>query len=302
LNCENKSLTNDIFLRESLSLKKLFAMRKKIFYPVAFLALSAALITGGCKNRENANKNIGAEEITPLENKQEIKKQVKEFLYPLPTTLEVVQMLQDIGISYIIGISNPTENVNKYMSSRSKAMALGVYGADLSYASVYNMQQDVISYLDVIRKLAGDLYLQDVYNEKIVERINNNLNNKDSLVNILTNVLFESYNKLNRNGKGDIALMMVTGGWVEALYLTTHVSANSYDNYELVKIIAGQKESLDKLMDVLNERKDDPAILDLIETLQPLQDLYNKAGDSMTEKQLHAISVETEKIRNKLLS
>ncbi len=277
-------------------------MRTRILYPFAVLLFTTIVFISGCKNKGAATREGVSGEIAPLENKQELKKQVQDFLYPLPTTLEVVQMLQDIGISYIIGISNPIENVNKYMSSRSKALALGVYGADLSYASVYNMQQDVISYLDVIRKLAGELYLQDVYNEKIVERINNNLNNKDSLVNILTNVLFESYNKLNQNGKGDVALMMVSGGWVEALYLTTHVSANSYDNYELVKIIAGQKESLEKLLDVLNERKDDAPVQELIETLQPLKKLYDNAGDSMTEKQLHAIATETEKIRNKLLS
>ncbi len=276
---------------------------KRSFFTVSLIILSLIWLVGtSCKNRQTSTSREDESENIPIENKQELKKQVQEFLYPLPTTVEVVQMLQDIGISYIIGISNPTENADKYMSSRSKAIALGVYGADLSYASVYNMQQDVISYLDVIRKLAGELYLQDVYNEKIVERINNNLNNKDSLVNILTNVLFESYNKLNQNGKGDIALMMVTGGWVEALYLTTHVSANSYDNYELVKIIAGQKESLDKLMDVLNERKDDPAIAELIRTLQPLKALYDEAGDSLTEDQLHKISAEVEKVRNKLLS
>jgi len=287
----------------SLDIMKNTRAMKRSFFTVSLIILSLIWLVGtSCKNRQTSTSREDESENIPIENKQELKKQVQEFLYPLPTTVEVVQMLQDIGISYIIGISNPTENADKYMSSRSKAIALGVYGADLSYASVYNMQQDVISYLDVIRKLAGELYLQDVYNEKIVERINNNLNNKDSLVNILTNVLFESYNKLNQNGKGDIALMMVTGGWVEALYLTTHVSANSYDNYELVKIIAGQKESLDKLMDVLNERKDDPAIAELIRTLQPLKALYDEAGDSLTEDQLHKISAEVEKVRNKLLS
>ncbi len=276
-------------------------MKKHMLYYGTFLVLSAILVTTGCKSKKNAGEVVSSGNL-PIENKQEIRKQVQEFLYPLPTSMEVVQMLQDIGISYIIGISNPIENVDKYMSSGSKAIALGVYGSDLSYASVYNMQQDVISYLDVIKKLASELYLQDVYNEKIIKRINNNLNNKDSLVNILTNVLFESYNKLNQNGKGDIALMMVTGGWIEALYLTTHVSANSYDNYELVKIIADQKKSLDKLMDVLNERKGDASMDNLINTLQPLKKLYDEAGDSMTEKQLKAISAEVEKIRNKLLS
>ncbi len=275
-------------------------MKKHMLQIGTFLFLSALLLTSSCKSRNTSQKPVSSTDL-PLEKKQDLKKQVQEFLYPLPTSMEVVQMLQDIGISYIIGISNPVENVDKYMSSHSKAIALGVYGSDLSYASVYNMQQDVISYLDAIKKLASELYLQDVYNESIINRINNNLNNKDSLVNILTNVLFDSYNKLNQNGKGDIALLMVTGGWIEALYLTTHVSANSYDNYELVKIIADQKTSLDKLMDVLNERKDVPVIQDLINTLQPLKKLYDEAGDSMTEKQLKDISTEVEKIRNKLL-
>ena len=286
---------------ENIEIIKTTKMKKHMLYYGTFLVLSAILVTTGCKSKKNAGEVVSSGNL-PIENKQEIRKQVQEFLYPLPTSMEVVQMLQDIGISYIIGISNPIENVDKYMSSGSKAIALGVYGSDLSYASVYNMQQDVISYLDVIKKLASELYLQDVYNEKIIKRINNNLNNKDSLVNILTNVLFESYNKLNQNGKGDIALMMVTGGWIEALYLTTHVSANSYDNYELVKIIADQKKSLDKLMDVLNERKGDASMDNLINTLQPLKNLYDEAGDSMTEKQLKAISAEVEKIRNKLLS
>ena len=286
---------------ENIEIINTTKMKKQMLYYGTFLVLSALLVTTGCKSKKNAGEAVSSGNL-PIENKQEIRKQVQEFLYPLPTSMEVVQMLQDIGISYIIGISNPIENVDKYMSSGSKAIALGVYGSDLSYASVYNMQQDVISYLDVIKKLASELYLQDVYNEKIIKRINNNLNNKDSLVNILTNVLFESYNKLNQNGKGDIALMMVTGGWIEALYLTTHVSANSYDNYELVKIIADQKKSLDKLLDVLNERKGDASMDNLINTLQPLKKLYDEAGDSMTEKQLNAISAEVEKIRNKLLS
>ena len=233
--------------------------------------------------------------------KSKIQGHVKDFIYPLPTPLEVIQMLQDIGISYIIGISNYPENVNQYLSAKSKAVALGVYGTDLSYASIYNMQQDLFLYLETIKKLAQELDLQSVYNEDILSQIKNNIDKKDTLVNILSNSLFESYNSLNKNGKGDLALRMVAGGWIEALYLTTHVSENSYNNYKLVKIIFEQKSSLNKLFDVLNEKKDNPSIQELIDIFTPLKKTYDSIQGSLTEDQLKKIIMEVEKARNKLL-
>ncbi len=271
---------------------------KRLFYLFSLILVAVVISFSGCKNRNQNNKASN-----PMEqaHKTHIKKEVKSFIYPLPTSYEVIQMLKDIGISYIIGISNPPDRVNQYLSLKSKALALGVSGADLSYASIYNMRQDILNYLDAIKKLGEDLDLKSVYNENIFKRINNNIDNKDTLVNILTNALYDSYNQLNMSDNGNLALLMVTGSWVEALYLTTHVSDNAYNNYNLVKIIFDQKESLTKLMGVLEEYKDNQDISDLINILAPLQQQYNAIQGSMTEKQLQAISAEVEKIRNKLI-
>ena len=117
----------------------------------------------------------------------------------------------------------------------------------------------------------------------------------------MTNALFDSYNQLNKSDNGNLALLMVAGSWIEALYLTTHVSGNAYNNYKLVKIIFDQKESLTKLMNVLEEYKDNQDIGDLINILTPLQQKYNAIQGSMTEKQLQEISTEVEKVRKKLI-
>jgi len=275
---------------------------KKIFKYTLLFALAVGFVSlfSGCgqKKKQQASSVISEEGASV---KSTIQKQVEDFIYPLPTTYEVVQMLKDIGIPYIIGISNVTDNAGRYLTAKSQAYNIGVYSADLSYASVYNMQQDVMLFLETVKKLGDELGLSAVYTEELFNRIETNLNNKDTLVDLLSGALFDSYNHLNQNGKGALSHLMVSGGWIEALYITTHVSATSYNNYDLVKIIFDQKNSLEKLLDVLNESKGNPDIDQLIEWLQPLKKEYDMVDTSMTEEQIKNVSNLVEELRNHII-
>ena len=79
-------------------------------------------------------------------NVKTIENQIETNVYPLPTSAAVIKMLTDLEVGYIIGISNPVENTKKYFSSTTRAINIGVFGADLSYATLYNIQQEVINY------------------------------------------------------------------------------------------------------------------------------------------------------------
>jgi len=114
------------------------------------------------------------------------------------------------------------------------------------------MTQETMLYLEAITQLGNDLGISSIYNEELLKAIEDNVNNKDTLVEIITTTIYDTYDFLNQNSKGDLALLMVSGGWVEALYLTTNVSANIGNNPEIVKIIYGQKPSLEKLLVILN--------------------------------------------------
>ena len=118
---------------------------------------------------------------------------LKTNVYPLPTSAEVIKMLTELEVGYIIGITNPVENTKKYFSSTTRAINLGVYGADLSYATLYNMQQEVINYLDAIRSLANELNMSKIYNEELYDKIKLNFDNRDELVKILTNAFNDTY-------------------------------------------------------------------------------------------------------------
>jgi len=211
-------------------------------------------------------------------------------------------MLNDIGISYILGLSNPVSKVDRYFTERSKALNLGVYGADLAYASTYHMKQEVMLYLEATKKLTDELQISTAFNETLVESIEKQLDDKEELKQIITDSFNETYDFLNRNGKASLSLLVVSGSWIEGLFLTSHVSANVYHNYEIVKIIHEQKEPLEKLMTVLEEYKEEQAIQEFLEDLAPLKEIYDSIGDTLTEEQVLEISSAVETLREKIIA
>src|SRR5674476_1309571 len=146
-----------------------------------------------CKDRAvvKQQKKVEMEQVKTIEN------QIETNVYPLPSSASVIKMLTELQVGYIIGISNPVENSKKYFSSSTRAINLGVYGADLSYATLYNMQQEVINYLDAIRSLSNELNMSKIYNEDLYTKIKQNFDNRDELVKILTSAFNDTYSYLS---------------------------------------------------------------------------------------------------------
>lgn len=263
--------------------------------------LITLILAVSCKNSIKDKVERETKFFKPIV-KETIKKEVEEIIYPLPTSFEVTNMLNDIGITYIIDISNPVENADRYFTEKSKALNLGVYAADLSYASTYQKKQDVMLFLEASKKLTDDLGISDIYNEELVKEIEENIDNKEEWVDIITNSFYEVYEYLQKNDRSNLSLMIVAGSWIEALYLTTHVSASVYHNYNIVKIIHEQKSSLDKLINILQEYKDDKAISELLQDLGPIKKVYDLIDESLTQQQVEAIILAIESVRNKIVS
>ena len=275
----------------------------KTIKSVIYLAmiLIAFMLTGACKSSIKDKAERKTKLFKPIV-KEAIEKKVEEIVYPLPTSFEVTNMLNDIGIPYIIGISNPVENADRYFTEKSKALNLGVYGADLSYASTYHMKQDVMLFLEASKKLTDDLEISAVYDEELIKKVEENINNKEELVDIITNSFYEVYEYLQKNDRANLSLVIVVGSWIEALYLTTHVSTSVYHNYNIVKIIHEQKSSLNNLINILQEYKDDKAIFELLQDLDPIKKVYDSIDESLTQEQVEAIILAIESVRDKIVS
>lgn len=271
---------------------------KKIFagFVLPLLIIGSTCLIS-CKDRAAAKQQKKVEQ----EQVKEIQGQIESNVYPLPTSAEVIKMLTDLEVGYIFGISNPVENSKKYFISSTRAINLGAYGADLSYATLYNQQQTVINYLDVIRSLSNELNMSKIYNEDLYTRIKQNFDNKDELVKILTSSFNDTYAYLSENDQQPLALLVVGGAWVEGMYLTTHVSEAAYQVAGISKVLLEQKKSFETYLEITKPYLNDPSVGDFVKLLDPIKKVYEGIGTSLTEQNIKDITKVIVDIRSQIV-
>jgi len=271
---------------------------KKIFAGIILpLLMINFIFLTSCKYRTAEKQQEKAEmaQVKTIEN------QIEENVYPLPTSAEVIKMLTDLEVGYIIGISNPVANTKKYFISTTRAINMGVYGADLSYATLYNMSQMVIDYLSAIRSLSNELNMSKIYNAALYDSIKKNYDNRDELVRILTGAFNDTYVYLSDNDQQPLALLVVGGAWVEGMYLTTHVSEAAYQVAGISKVLLEQKKSFELYLEITKPYANDPSVSDFVKKLDPIKKVYEGLGTSLTEENIKDITVAIEGVREQIV-
>lgn len=265
------------------------SLSHKLVIALASITLVFALNScgGGAKQAET--------ETTDTTKEEAVKNVTK---YPIPTAFEIVKMLDKAGASYILSLNNPVENADKYFTEKSKALNLGVYGANLSYASTYQMKQETMNYLNVSKKLIDDLQISTAFNKDLANRVEENIDNKDELIKIITDSFYDTYEFLLNEGKDNVSLLVMCGSWIEGLYITTQIAITTQNNADFMTIIANQKEPLNKLFELMQPFAEEDVIAEMMETLKPLKAIFDEVKDEVvTQKQFENIENEVLSIR-----
>ena len=258
------------------------------------LAIAVVMFVVSCGNRQAKEA-----ENTSVSKEETFKSVTK---YPIPTSFEVIKLLNSAGAAYILSVSNPIENVDKYIPAKSKALNLGVYGADLSYASTYQMKQETMNYLKVSKKLIDELQITSAFNVEFAQRVEKNIDNKDSLIHIISDSFYDTYEFLVNNGKDNTSVLVMTGSWIEGLYITSQMVIVSKNNADMLKIVANQKEPLSKILELMKPYANDQDVTDMATALKPLSDIYaNINGDVITPEQFEQINKEITKVRESIV-
>jgi len=251
---------------------------------------------------QGGNKSGSQQTAADSSNLKDISQNVKDVVYPLPTPFEMTKMLSTIGVGYNSAILNPVDKAEKYFTERSKAVNLGVYGADVAYAASYDQKQDVKLYLKALKTLVDQLGISIDYNKMLSEEFKEKINNKDTLINIITNTYYDTYKSLKGKGSKELSVMMVTGMWVEVMYVATNISKDSYNNTEIVKLIAKQKDSYMKLLEILGTMNTDKGIKDLETKFLILKPVYEKVDQGLLQKDYMLILQTIQDVRKSLVS
>jgi hypothetical protein len=272
-------------------------MKTQVNVKLLFVFLAVAAMS--CKNNSKSGSNAFDNLTDRLVDKQEA---VEEVIgYPIPTSYEVTTMLNDAGAPYIIGINNPTDNVKKYLTTKDRAINLGIYGADLSYASTYNLKQETRDYLHVSQELIDELQIESAFNHDFAKKVEENLENKDSLISIITDSFYDTYSYLRKNKQDVTSVLIVAGSWIESVYITSQIIITSNDKEPFITILENQKNSLEQLLEVLEPVKEDMSVADIYAKLKEMEKIYEGFESPVATEQINVLTTQIEELRGSLV-
>lgn len=246
---------------------------KKQFAVIIFSSLLIA-----CSSENPIEEAVVNNEFVVNERTPERAEKAQEVFYTIPSPMETADLFYSSGIEYRSGVTNLAENVNNYATNGKKALNLGVYGADLSYVNVFDQSQESMIYINCAKKLSDGLNVSTAFDIATIERIEESVNNRDSLMVIIDDAFKIIEAHLNGNGQDYLSALIMTGGWIEGLYLGTGILDKENPDAELMQRIAAQKSSLTSLMDLLITY-DNTAVIDVEQKMKALQIAYNKVDE-----------------------
>ncbi len=200
---------------------------------------------------------------------------VGSILEQIPSPLEISVLLKESGAGYSSQVINSPSNISKYHSIYQKALNLGIYGADLGYTNIYGQNAEGIRYLASIKTLANDLNIGQFFDLKTISKLALNSNNLDSLL-LVTTQNFNSINSyLQEQNRSNLSVLLLIGGWVEAMEIICDAASKNLDNRALVERIGEQKIILEQLTLLLSFYRNDSNMKSLHQELEQLKAVFD---------------------------
>jgi hypothetical protein len=201
---------------------------------------------------------------------------IEGVLQGIPSPIEISVLLKHSGRKYDQSMLNSPENLPKYNNNYKMALNLGVYGTDLGYTNIYEQNQDGIKYLEPIEQLAEGLNIGQFFEIETIGRLAANSKNLDSLL-LLTTKNFNDINiYLSTQSRSNLSVLLLTGGWLEAMHITCQLSAKDPANKVLQDTIGEQQIILEQIMLLFSLTKSDENMASLLTDLNNLKSAFEK--------------------------
>jgi hypothetical protein len=210
-----------------------------------------------------------------LDSTESMNTNINGKIFSIPSPIQMVSLIKKQDDVYNASVMTDAANVDKFTTTYKRAINMGVYGADLGYATIYEKNLQAVSYLNSVDKLSTELGIAGAFDADLVQRFIDNGNNQDSMLIIMS----EGYRKgdqfLKDNEQHDVASLILTGGWIESMFFAT-TSFQKTKDQEIANRIGEQKTALKTSVDLLNDFNGEGAYTDLITKLKDLQTDFDK--------------------------
>jgi hypothetical protein len=242
-----------------------------------FILLSILVFTGcnGCSSNQPNDDELsvapGDSIGSPLLLGEDI---MSDVIQNISSPVEMANMIKSSGVDFSQRILNNPDVVSKYETQFKKALNLGIFSADLGYLNIFDKNNIVVSYLMAAKTLADGIKVGQFFDYESLRDAAQNSGNLDALM----EMSISSFNKIDSylysQNRSDVSTLIITGAWVEGMYLSAMVY-NDIKKKEMSDRIAEQKHVIEILEIIFENYRSQPNFPPLIEGIQELNEAYN---------------------------
>jgi hypothetical protein len=244
--------------------------------------------------------------------------------YGIPSPEGLFSFIKKGNLKFSKAVLNPTSNIDNYIDTRLKELNFGIYSADLAYVASFNKYQESVDYLNTVRTLSDEIDISKVFDQNLIGRIDNIIDDKDSLLKVTSDAYSSIVRYLESANRKKSYALIATGGWIETNYVVANLIENYKQDAKVIDLLASQKHVFANLYATLEQLKSDESIQRTINDLQGLKVFYESLqiqqddtksttkaeGDKivvggnakiiMTEDQFNTLKKEITIVRNKI--
>ena len=221
-------------------------------------------------NKSNVNKSQAVSSSIEIDTTD------YDFEFVPPSPIQIASILRKANMPYEDGLTNPTENADKYASQYKQSLNFGVYACDLAYCVTNNKSTEAAAYLKTVKDMSSKVGLSAVFdNESLIKRFENNIGNQDSVMNLLFDIQMLTDDYIQDNELRDLSVIYFTGAWVEGMNIGTHTIVGNTD-HKISVLLSEQMtiaESIIRGLRAVENPSND--LVDLTDHIEEVVDAYH---------------------------
>lgn len=246
----------------------------KRYLQLLFIGVLTSM-TAACGGESEENQEMPPQEEQPMLREAEPIGfgEQGSTMYAVPSPNELFSIIKDSKLPYKEGLIST--DAMKYSTSKEQALNFGRITADIAYTASYEKFQESIANFDNLRQVGDDLGISYVFDELMVNRVKNNMDNPDSLEIISASSYQQITSMMEENENGSTLAIIAAGGFVESIYILTNLVGEYSDESDVIQRLADEKLVMENISDYLSMYSDEDRVSEVLSELAPMMDIFN---------------------------
>lgn len=248
---------------------------KRIFILPAFLFVLAAGLSSCDGDKTNpVTYDTLRDTIIGTDISDSVKTRFKNLVSTMPVPFDILKQFSGAHLAFKSELPNDPKNAAAYNGVSEQSFILGIYGADLAYMISQDKLSEAAPFLKAIRRLSDAVVVPSAFDANMLKRYESNQNTKDSMQGLVRTSYRQIDSSLQGNDRLALASLVLTGGWLESIYLTTqHIGDEQQNdkNKVLFDMLAVQQPYLENITALLGSFPNDILCKNLHADLEQLK-------------------------------